>query len=460
MSLLTNLVAASLQPFSNTPIIIAYSGGVDSQVLLHLVYQLKSQNTISNPIQVCHVNHGLSENAEQWQQFAIEQCQRYGLPLTVEQVAIDSKGKGVEAAARDARYQVLTSLSEQPALILTGHHKDDQAETFLLALKRGAGIKGLSAMAELTPVNQHQLLRPLLSASRESIEHYANQHNLSWVEDDSNADTAFDRNFIRHQVLPLLNERWSGFTDCVTRSARLCQQNQSLIEELAQVDFEQLSEGKHTLSIEKLLLLSDARFNNVVRYFAQRYQAPMPSEAQLKQLRKQLETVNDKTPAVKFGQFWFRRFQGALYITADFADVTSFKATIDVCSLAESDEHSIALPDNLGKIAIKRLCKSDDFAELISDGYQIFSCPNDSQLSLTFGHSNPKVLPEYRQHHRPLKKVFQELNIETWQRNRIPLLSINSELILAASYFICQPFSLNNFSNQIAVRWLKPVNSS
>ena len=206
MSAIQAQLSRFFQPFSEQPIVVAYSGGIDSQVLLHALSLLKKQNKITNELFVCHVNHGLSEHALSWQKSAEKFCQQLGLPLAVFQVNVkEVAGESLEALARTARYQALKNYAPNNALIVTGHHLDDQSETFLLALKRGAGLKGLSAMSENIEVEQaaqldnemainnngltkkqHRLVRPLLSISRQEIHDYALHHQLTWVEDESN----------------------------------------------------------------------------------------------------------------------------------------------------------------------------------------------------------------------------------------------------------------------------------
>jgi tRNA(Ile)-lysidine synthase len=189
MSKVTPLIHAEIaniiKQYAHCDIVIAYSGGVDSQVLLHSIAQLKSNQQISNEILVCHVNHGLSDNALHWQNFAKQECHKLSLKLVVQKVNINVQPQqSLEAIARDLRYNALKALSERPAIILTGHHSDDQSETFLLALKRGGGLKGLSSMLQVSPLGKHFLVRPLLNISREQIQQYALANQLTWVEDN------------------------------------------------------------------------------------------------------------------------------------------------------------------------------------------------------------------------------------------------------------------------------------
>ncbi|WP_268647783.1 tRNA lysidine(34) synthetase TilS, partial [Escherichia coli] len=154
------------------------------------------------------------------------------VPLTVTHVQVDARQGGIEAAARAARYAAFSAALAEGEALLTAQHLDDQSETFLLALKRGSGPAGLSAMAARATLGEHLLLRPLLGCSRQTLESYAQRHALSWIDDDSNQDTRFDRNFLRLQVLPQLNQRWPHFASAVARSASLCAEQEQLLDEL------------------------------------------------------------------------------------------------------------------------------------------------------------------------------------------------------------------------------------
>ena len=303
-----------LKVYPNQPIVVAYSGGIDSQVLLFALAQLKQQKLLTNELLVCHINHGLSDNALSWQHAAEDFCQQLGLALQVFQVEVkEVPGESLEALARNARYKALRSYAASNALIMTGHHGDDQSETFLLALKRGAGLKGLSAMSEVVKLNhsfnssdhfttnnnQQLLVRPLLNISRKCIDNYAREHELTWVEDESNNDLRFDRNFIRHQIMPLLIKRWPSILTTIKRNSEHCQEGQLLLTELAQQDLGQCQLSSTSLSVKELNQLSLARFNNLLRYFLEINHCLMPSTKQLQQVNQQLLAATDKMPKIK-----------------------------------------------------------------------------------------------------------------------------------------------------------------
>jgi tRNA(Ile)-lysidine synthase len=441
-----------LKDYSQAPLVIAYSGGVDSQVLLHGVAELKNQNIIKQDVMAVHINHGLSPIANEWQSFAKQQCEQLNIHFeTINIEIIDKPRTSLEAQARDKRYQVLESISPNSALIFTGHHQDDQVETFFLSLKRGSGLKGLSAMAsesEFGSKNQ-KLLRPLLNISRESIVHYAKEHQLEWIEDESNSDTRFDRNFLRKDILPHLKERWPSFNQSVIRSTQHCQEAQQILDEVAKQDLAQCSLEGDVLAVPGLMSLSKARFNHAIRLFIYRHQGLMPSKPQLQQLYQQLSSAEpDKNPEVKLGDFWLRRFQDKLFLTSEFQSVIDWQYDIDI----EESNQAIELPDRLGHLSLwigqEGISDNDEKSEL--------SLPENIQsITLAFAHDNPKVLPDYRHQNRPLKKVLQELSIPPWQRKRLPLIFINNELAAVIGHFVCKPFILGVHTKKIIVHWHK-----
>lgn len=453
------------------PILIAYSGGVDSQILLDALIKLKSKKKIHNTLHVCHVNHGLSANAEKWQQFAQRQCQQHKIELTVCQVNIKRRNQqSLEALARDARYLALQTtankLADKNVVIITGHHQDDQFETFLLALKRGSGLKGLSAMSSISQLGEHLLARPLLNCSRYDIEQYAKAEQLNWIEDESNKDTRFDRNFLRQDIIPLIKQRWPSINSTVSRSSQHCQEGQQLLNELAQDDItlcevEQANEP--ALMLTQLLALSTLRFNNALRYFIAKQQLLMPSTEQLHQVRKQLLAGDEKSPEIKIANYLIRRFKQQLIITKIFTDIQNFSTGISIADLLKNKIKCIELPDQLGQLEIKVL-NDNTLNRVISDSITFLPISAvtdniDQQLIIRFNHENPKCLPEYRQHSRSLKKVLQELAIAPWQRKRIPFIYFDETFVAALGHFVCKEFAVDRTlkTNQpvILINWLK-----
>ena len=472
LSVIQQTLTDRLQGYSTHALIIACSGGVDSIVLLHEISALVNIQKITNEVTVCYVDHGLSDNAKTWHNFVKTQCEQLGLVFIGKQVHLNKEAnQSLEAQARNARYNALKEVSGENGVVITAHHQDDQVETFLLALKRGAGIKGLGAMASYTTLHTARgklaIVRPLLAVSRQEIEKRAQQLKLTWIEDESNTDQQFDRNFLRQAVVPLLSQRWSGINKAVARTAGHCQDAQQLLDEVASADLQQCLTATNGLSISQLLSLSASRFNYVIRYYLEQEKQLMPSSHVLTELRQQLFSSQDKTPQVKVGTKWLRRYQETLMLTDNFADISAFQQRINLSDITLKSI-SLVLPDSLGRLVFSLARDKQD--ELAVDVDNSLLLPQDTtELIVTFNHSNPVCLPDFRQHSRALKKVLQELNIPPWQRKRTPLVfcsepAKNDQLVSAVGHFVCQPYSPQYSSGlvnaiKVNVRWLASDNS-
>ena len=215
--------------------LIAFSGGLDSSALLLLFKQAQAQRNLH--LRAIHIHHNLSPNADFWAAHCAQLCQQLKIPLIIERVQIQGD-KGLEANAREARYQAIARHIQPNEWLATAHHQQDQTETFLLALKRGSGVQGLSAMASQSQLFGLSIFRPLLGFSRQQLQQFVQQQGIQWIEDESNQDSRYERNFLRNQVLPLLRERWPHFDQAVQRSAQHCAEQQALLEELLTPELE------------------------------------------------------------------------------------------------------------------------------------------------------------------------------------------------------------------------------
>lgn len=293
------MISGLITKYQNSHKIIAYSGGVDSHVLLHQLHMAGYQH-----LKAIHINHGLHQAANQWAQHCEQVCHQLGIDFVSIRVTIKKKPRhSLEALAREARYKALASEVSADSVLLTGHNQNDQAETVLLQLMRGAGVRGLSGMPQEKPFAEGVLLRPLLHSTREEIVAYAQQHGLQWIEDPSNATHAFDRNFLRNEVIPALVTRRDGVIQNIARSAEHMADTAELTEALAVIDYEMVK-GSHetSLSIIALKRLSDSRQRNVIRYWLSLLPIRLPSQAVLGQIQQQLlYSYPGSQPRVQFG---------------------------------------------------------------------------------------------------------------------------------------------------------------
>lgn len=260
---LFSLFQAQIRTTANK-LLIAFSGGLDSTALLSLIKKLSKKRPHLS-LRAIHIHHGLSPNADAWTAHCQQLCKQFDIPLIIEKVKVEMHD-GIEAGAREARYQAILKHIQPDEYLVTAHHLNDQTETFFLALKRGAGLQGLGAMQKESQLFGMPILRPLLSFTRNELEDYIQQENLSWVEDESNQDNHYDRNFLRNQILPELRQRWGHFDHAVQRAAQHCFEQQQLINELLQTCFEQ-----HILEDQKqfsLLSFLDYSLQNKPHFYA------------------------------------------------------------------------------------------------------------------------------------------------------------------------------------------------
>ena len=403
-------------------IFIAYSGGLDSKVLLHALATLKKQNP-ELQISAIHINHGLSPNADQWAKNCLTTCQKFGIDLIIKKIAVKTalqKGHSLEAVARDLRYAAFTELLNDGDFLLTAHHKDDQAETLLLQLFRGAGPKGLSAMPEKMPLGKGFLLRPLLHFSRQELEKYAKQHDLKWHEDESNADLNFDRNYIRHTIMPVIKKRWSGILAPLCRVVEHCAEASELLNDLAAEDYLNLQGTKpHTLSVKKLLALSLARRSNVLRYWLNILQLPTPSCAKLQNiLHDVLLSRVDAMPLVTWHKAEVRRYGDDVYAMPPLQ-----KLPENLIIAWDDVEKPLVLPNNLGSLDYKKIVKESGLTKLPTE-----------KNTIRFRQGGERIKLPNRQGTHSLKNLFQEWQIPPWQRDLIPLVYCNEKLI-----WVCIP---------------------
>lgn len=382
---------------------VAYSGGVDSSVLLHLLASLREQLP---PLSVIHVHHGLSPEADRWAEHCRKTCAALDLPLEV--VAVDARplqGESPEAAARRVRHAAFEDLLRPGEGLLTAHHRDDQAETLLLALMRGSGPAGLAAMPRWRPFGPGWLGRPLLDWGREDILLCARSLDLAWVDDPGNAEHHFDRNFLRHRVLPLLAERWPAADKRIAHAARLQAESLALHHELARLDFEQCSGLEPgTLNARALELLPPLRQRNLLRWWLQDKGLPLPSAGRIESIRRMLTARSDRQPVVAWPGAEVRYWHGHLYA---FPPLPHFDATARHPWPPGTD---ISNPATGAHLYWSVLMQTLAGIEIPENG-----------LTLGFRQGGERLRIHPAGPTRPLKDLMREAGIPPWMRGRIPL---------------------------------------
>ncbi len=391
---------------------VAYSGGVDSHVLVHALVQNKNP---SQNIRAIHIHHGLQVHADEWSEHCTQQAKNLAVPIEIKHVyAKPAHGQSPEAAAREARYAALSGIIQKEDVLLTAHNQNDQAETLLLQLIRGAGVKGLAAMPKQTQFNEGILCRPFLEVSRASILSYAQHYQLKWIEDPSNENTHFDRNYLRQTIFPLLTARWPSIEKTFSRSAEHCASASEILEELAKDDFiYSVNRNNNAMNIEKLLTLSMQRQKNVLRYWIEEQDLPLPSTAHLESLMHDvIPAAEDKIPCMHWPGAEIRRYKGFLFAMPP---LVVFDSTLEI---AWDRQIALKLPCDLGVIE-----KDDQNIK----GKALSSIEGPVVIRFRQGGEVMKV--PGRQGSHELKKLFQEWNVLPWCRDRIPLIYVQDELV-------------------------------
>jgi tRNA(Ile)-lysidine synthase len=395
-------------------LVLGLSGGLDSVVLLHaLLAQRRDQLPFT--LQAVHVHHGLSAHADDWAAFCTQLCASHALELNIHhvEIALDDAA-GIEAAARRERQRVFAGLDAD--FLLTAHHQNDQAETLLLQLLRGAGPKGLAAMAELQhrPGWHAAQLRPMLEVPRAGILDYAHAHALVWVDDESNRDARYRRNALRQQVMPLLATHFPGCDLTLARAAALQADAAGLLDELAQMDAVEAIAGDR-LDCNALAHLTFSRARNLLRYFIELHDQPMPSARRLNEaLHQLLEAKDDARVCVRLGQVAVWRFRGGAYLAP--------VGATPVAPVRWQGEPVLWLPAAGAHV---------HFDAVIGAGLR-YDALKDGEVLLGVRQGGERLRLHANGPRRSLKNLLQEHAIPPWQRGRLPLLWCDGRLAWAA----------------------------
>ena len=401
---------------------IGFSGGLDSTVLLHALAQLQ----LPVSLHALHINHQISPNADDWQHQCEQFCKHLGLPFIAEKVQVKNGGKGIEDAAREARYHVFSQYVQQGEYLLTAHHSNDQAETLLLRLMRGTGPRGLAAIASERCLDTGgKLIRPLLHFSRADLEVYARAQQLTWVEDESNQDDRYDRNFLRNQIMPLLHTRWPAFMRKWQQTADLCAQQESLLDEFAQQDLVQANPRTErvgqSIDLAWLKTLSVARRQHLLRYWLRSLGCEAPESANWQQLENQLFlSREDASVKITWSQHALCPYQDRLFLLPAALPVLIFQL----------------LPPSAVKEASGLYLRAD--------------LPD---IHIRYRTGGERCKPQGRAHSQTLKKLLQEYALEPWLRDQIPLVYSGDNLVAVGDLWICEGYVADAEKPGVQLRW-------
>ena len=431
-------ILTNLQPFiSLDRWVIAFSGGVDSSVLLHALVQLKKKLAIPELVAI-HVNHGLQQQAVEWEQHCRRICQNFGVDLIIEKSDINKnhiKTYGVEQAARDSRYKIFNKHLQATDCLIQGHHKNDQAETILLRLCRGTGLDGLSGIPKTRKLTKAWLMRPMLNICRKQLTNYATANNISYINDPSNNDVNFNRNFIRHEILPKLESKWPKVIDRLVATAMEAKEVADIISvnveqnlQNCRADSNSFFTGLYSgLSISKLKGFSLEDQCRIIRLWLKESKVGLPSRDAINKIITEVMLSDaSANPKIKMGAYFVRRYLDNLLLVSvnlisNSADIVwdwqkKPSITINGLNLAVVDcdvksKLSIKLPS--GPVVIK------------------FRPSIDPTINFAIANRNCS---------KNLKKLMQEYQVPPWLRDNIPLLFVNNEMIAAPDLWVCDKY--------------------
>ena len=403
---------------------LAYSGGVDSQVLLHLLSQTKLD------VRAVYIDHGLQAVSGQWAEHCAQSCQQLNIPFqTIAVNACAKNGESPEASARHARYQALATLVEEHHCLLTAQHQDDQAETFLLQLFRGAGAAGLAAMPFCDSFSKGLHMRPLLEFTQNDILTYAKQYDLNWVEDPSNQDDRYDRNYLRNRIMPLLKQRWPAIDKIISTVAKQQAENKQLLEYYAAEELKYIHADPDSLPVDALLDFDEPHLRNILRYWIKQQNIPVPSRKILQQIMQQMFTEKeDAKSKVSWSGFDMYRYKGELIVVP----------------AIHHDDKQIFNWDGQQPLMIASLSKQLTMKKTTGRGLKADIIGKD--LTVCFRQGGEHIKPAGRNGTHSLKKLFQEAAIPVWQRSRIPLVYLGDALIAVAGYWIADDYQADKGS--------------
>lgn len=414
---------------------IAYSGGIDSHVLLHALAKLRDSDPNIPPLAAIHVNHQINPRAADWARHCREICAQLGVELHTETVSVVPDGEGLESAARRARYAVFEKFVGENEVLLQAHHRDDQIETLLLRQLRGSGVAGLAAIPECRALGKGQLFRPLLDCPRSELVAYAQKNGLQWIDDDSNRDPHYDRNFLRLEVLPLIEQRWPAYRDTLARVTEQASEAQLVLDDLGAMDSADAITPQGCLAIAACRKLPPHRLHNLLRYWIRRCCLPLPSREQLRHIVAAFDAREDAEPLVQWDSVEVRRYRDYLYAMAP------LPAVPEEVDIAWQLPQAVAI-EGIGTIAA-----------IQQTGIGLRS---DCDYRIRNRVGGERCKPIGRAHSQTLKKLLQESALPSWWRDRLPLIYCGDQLAAVGDLWICEGFAAPAGDAGWHIQWQRP----
>ena len=417
-------------------IFVGFSGGMDSTVLLHLTCKYLTPSLVT----ALHVNHGISSEADLWEHHAEQQGLELSVNFEAYRVSCLARSNR-EALAREARYAVFEQRLAQDDILLLAHHADDQVETVLYNLLRGSGSTGMSGIPVMRDLGIGRILRPLLSVTKSQIKRYAKRHELTWIEDESNSDTSFDRNYLRQKVIPLLAERWRGHQSRIGLTASQSKNDRLLAKSIFESDIDQLEPRLEragiSVCVQRLLAMESIRQKNVIRHLPGKLNLSLPPVSVIDEVFHGLLNARpDASPEVKAFSCVYRRYRDRVYLLRVGQKVPTFPENY----INWEHQTTLVLPNGSSLVSESIASQGIRWGEFTS-------------LEVRFRRGGERCRPSGRRHSQTLKKLFQEYALEPWWRNSIPLLFNNNELVAVGDLWVCEGWEAAKGERGLKIHW-------
>lgn len=421
--------------------IVGFSGGADSTALVHALSKIREQ--LDAPISAVHVNHGIHTEADRWQNQCEVFCQQRGIDLVCLSVELNNEsGKGLEAEARHLRYEAITNLLKPGDCLLTAHHADDQAETVLLNLMRGSGVDGLSAMPECRPLGPGVLQRPLLNFRNSALKRYLSEENVEWTDDPSNYYLDHDRNFVRHQVIPLLEQRWPEVGQRLLLSCNAMSDARRLLEKLADEYLEPNLSHPFVLAVTPECIANRELFKLVIRRWVKQSDLTGIPVYQLDSFCDQVQHVDsDHKVSLSWDGSLLRWYKNQLWLS-DNRDILP-------CPVVKwpKGQSSVDLGQDAGCLSLVKSGRAKNQAETAVSAVPKGVFEVGARVNL-----NASAI-EQGGHHKSLKNIFQSAGIPPWLRDAIPLCSQDDEVLALGDWCLAKPFADWLHENEMTLQW-------
>lgn len=420
---------------------VGFSGGADSTALVHALSKIQEQ--LDAPVSAVHVNHGIHPHADQWQSGCENFCHQHNIDLVCIKIDLThSSGKGLEAEARHLRYEAIAALFKPGDCLLTAHHADDQAETLLLNLMRGSGVDGLSAMPDSRPLGAGILQRPLLKFKNSALLDYLGENNIEWTEDPSNLYLNHDRNFIRHQVIPSLEQRWPQVSQRLLLTREAMTDARYLLEKLADEYLKPNLSHPLVLRITPECLGSPELFKLVTRRWMKQSGATGFPVYQLDSFCDQVRQADkDNKILARWDNWILRCYKNQLWL--------NIGLEITPCPAVKwpKGQKALDLGNDVGELLLTDVAPVDG---LTKEGSNIFP---DGKFSVGGRiNMNENVIGQ-GDIHKSLKNLFQSADIPPWLRDSIPLCKLDGELVALGDWCLNEKFAASLAENGISLNW-------